>query len=148
MATFTGYGLSFRYPEEWELIENEGEDGTVMLHAQSASTAYWSLTLLPGREPFREVLAAVSESLQSEYDEVELHWGEAATVAGETSQTATFEFVCHELPVIAEAVVFDTGGRTALVLAQYADAESEEYETLLERMTASLRPAQQSAANA
>ena len=143
MATYEGYGLSFRYPEDWELTESRGEDGGHTVHVQSDGTAFWSLNLSEGVLQPDEVFEAVAGGLEGFYDDIERHHVEdPVCIGGTVGVASTLECVCHELPVIAEAVVFhyphEGTDYTALVLAQYADVESDEFEILLERMTASI----------
>ena len=140
MASFDRDGLSFRYPEEWELSEGSDDAGNVTVHVQSPQTAFWSLTISAGQIEPNDVFDAVAAALRSEYDAIELHPGrEPATISGQQATTCTIEFVVHELPVICECGVFAFADQTVLVMTQYADVEAEQSETLLDRMTASLR---------
>lgn len=147
MATYDNRGVQFRYPAEWELSEDEDDSGQTMVHVQSPATAYWSLTLTDGRQQAEPLFDAVADALGSEYGELDQHTPEITDpIAGHAAVARTFEFVVHELPVVAEARVVwidedndAAAARTALVLWQYADAEAEEVETLLERMTASIQ---------
>ena len=145
MALYDSHGIRFRYPEDWELTESEeAGDGELAVHVQSPGTAFWSLTLQPAGPSEADLFEATAAALRDEYGDVDVvPTGAAADIAGCPASGCTIEFVCHELPVIAEAVVFETPlgdrPRVGLVLCQYAELESEAVETLLERMTASIQ---------
>ena len=144
MATYDYGGVKFNYPDDWELSEDEDDAGQASIHVQSPATAFWSLNLAAGRNEPAPLFEAIAEALESEHGPVDRISPEITDpLGGQPAAAETFEFVVHELPAVAEARVAtftNTTGpdRTALVLWQYADAESDEVEVLLERMTASL----------
>lgn len=143
MARYSRDGISFAYPEDWE-VSDEEHDGELAVHVQSDSTAFWSLMVTPGKNDPGPILEAAAAALESEYDEVDR--GELdgrSRLAGRPAVGQTIEFVVHELPALAEARVCwvdaeTDDARTVFVLSQYADLESESVEMLLERMTDSL----------
>ena len=133
---FTGLGLRFRYPVDWELTEQIGET-EANITVSSSGTAFWSVTVLRERpEPF-DVLRAALLAFEDEYDELDIRESEVE-LASRRVASVEVEFVCLELLNTACLHAFQTDRATILVLHQFNDDDSDEYEPILEQISQSL----------
>ncbi len=133
---FTGLGLRFRYPEDWELSEELGED-EACITVNSPSTAFWSVTVIRERPEPLDVIRAVVQAYEEEYDELDLIESEVE-VAMRQVQAIEIDFVCLELTNTAHVRAFQTDVSTILVLYQLNDNELDSLEPVLDQITSSL----------
>lgn len=134
---FDGHGIHFEYPEDWILHEQSSPD-EITVTVNSPETSFWSFTLLLDRpDPYR-VVETVIDALREDYSDVDVYTNEDRL--GDLSAVARdVDFVCHELigsAFIRAAVI---PGGTLLVFYQGADIELEETQSLLERISKSLK---------
>ena len=133
---FTGLGLRFRYPEDWELSEQIGES-EASITVTSPQTAFWSVTVLRDRPDPMDVLRAVMVAFEDEYDELDAIELEVE-IAMRRVVALELEFVCLELTNTARLHAFQTDRTTILVLYQLNDGESDDHEPILKQITQSL----------
>jgi hypothetical protein len=134
--TYEGNGIRFRYPAEWELVEQEDGDSTSITVA-SPDTSFWSVSLFRGGPSPQELVASALEAFREEYDEVDVYpsdekMGDRPGVASDV------DFVCFELINSAFLRAFQTDHFTVLVLYQGFDGELTETRPVLEAISASL----------
>lgn len=133
---FSGLGIRFRYPDEWELSEELGED-EASITVSSPESAFWSVTVMRRRPDPQEVLDTVVEVFREEYDELDVEFGQTA-LANRQVPAVEIDFVCLELTNTALLRSFRTGRFTVLVLAQLTDEDQDEHEETLDAISASL----------
>ncbi len=133
---YTGLGLRFRYPADWELSEDLGET-EANVTVSSPQTAFWSVTVLRHRPEPLDVLRAVIRAYEEEYDELDIVESEIE-VAMQQVQAIEIDFVCLELTNTAFLCSFETGAVTVLVVSQLNDGELEASAGVLEQITHSL----------
>ena len=68
---FHGLGIQFRYPDDWTLTEELGDD-EVSITVASSETAFWSVTILRHRPDPDAVLQTAIETFRDEYDELDV----------------------------------------------------------------------------
>ncbi|WP_437185098.1 hypothetical protein SH668x_002188 [Planctomicrobium sp. SH668] len=132
---YRGHGLTFKYPNGWELTEEPGED-TFTVSVTDMGT-FWSATVLQGRPLASKVLSEAVEAFDSEYDDVDEYPAESI-LSGMKASAVNLEFVSLELINCVYLRAVEIGSRTLFVMAQVTDHEREEYEPLFEEMSASL----------
>jgi hypothetical protein len=74
-AHFNHYGISFQYPENWTLDEEEMEDLPEEHHAvtvYSPGGAFWTVTVHPRNADPRKLAKAAAKAMKEEYDGVEV----------------------------------------------------------------------------
>jgi hypothetical protein len=134
---FQEEGISFRYPDNWQLEREEGEDSwTVML--QSPGTAFLTLTCdhdMPAQE---EVAEATLEALRAEYPGLEAT-ACVDTLAGQMAVGHDIQFFSLDLTNTCWTRSIYTEAGTILVLCQVNDLELQQYEPVLRAVCASLR---------
>jgi hypothetical protein len=130
-------GISFRYPGNWSLEREEGEDGwTVLL--QSPGTAFMTLTCDSSGATPEEIAEATLEALQVDYPGLEAS-PQVDTLASQMAVGHDIQFFSLDLTNTCwtRSIYSDAG--TILVLCQANDLELEEYEPVLRAICASLK---------
>lgn len=130
-------GISFQYPENWQLGQTQDDETSVQVTVSSPNTAFWSLSVYPGERDVRLLLQEVLQAMQAEYPELEYEqadqWIDKQPLVGYDIQ-----FLCFDLTSTALVRVFTHRGATCLVLAQAEDRELEVAEPVFQAMIVSL----------
>ncbi|HET6327122.1 MAG TPA: hypothetical protein VFG04_20745 [Planctomycetaceae bacterium] len=133
---YEGHGISFRYPANWELTEQEDDEATSITVA-SPETSFWSISLFQDSPSPQEVLNSAVEAFREEYAEADIY-PSTARVGKRAGLARDVDFVCFELISSAFLRAFQTRRYTVLVLYQGFDGELETTRPLLEAISASL----------
>lgn len=120
---YSGFGLQFLYPDDWELSE-EVDDEQASITVSSPETAFWSATVIRNRPDPHSVLRAALRAFEEEYEELDIEEAEEA-IGDHQSAAAEVNFVCLELTNTAILRVAAMPHFTLLVLYQFQDAEQE-----------------------
>jgi hypothetical protein len=133
---YSDHGIRFRYPESWELTEEEYERDVVVSVA-SPDTSFWTLSLLGGGPDPERVICEVVETFRGEYVEIDEY--EAETKIQDIDCLARdLQFMQYELINSAFLRAWRAGPTTILVLYQGMDEELEHTRPILEAISASL----------
>ena len=135
-ATYQAHGVRFRYPGEWELSEQQDPE-QLSITVASPATAFWTLSLFASCPDPEDVIETVLDAFREEYDELDEYPADEK-VGRRAAIGRDIDFVCLDKLNLAAVRSFRTRQFTALVLFQLTEAEREEIEPILERMTASL----------
>jgi hypothetical protein len=133
---FQGLGIRFRYPDDWRLSEEIGDD-EVTITLNSPETAIWSATIMRHRPDPEEVLQSAIEVFRAEYDDFDIEQSQIR-LANREVPAADIDFVCFEMTSSAHLRAFRTGQFTVLVLYQSTDADMQDHEDTLEAICDSL----------
>lgn len=134
--TYHSHGVRFRYPADWELIE-QSQDNELSITVASPETSFWSLTLLSDGPSPERIMDSAVVAFEDEYEELDIYNSEAS-ICDRRSVARDVEFVCLELVNSAFLRAFRLGERSALVLYQGTDHELEETLEILEGISSSL----------
>jgi hypothetical protein len=137
LQTYEQDGISFRYPANWKLEQEESDNGwTVFL--QSAGTSFVTITLDTDMPPLEQVLETALETLRSDYPTLE---AEACveTLAGQLALGHNIQFFALDLTTTCYTRCFHCEQGTVLVLCQADDLELEESDPAFQAILASLR---------
>lgn len=133
---FRGLGIRFRYPDDWRLSEEMGED-EVMITLSSPESAFWSATVMRHRPDPEDVLQAAIDVFREEYDDLDI--AEMQTrLANRQVPAADVDFICFEMTSTAHLRAFRTGQFTVLLLSQSTDADIDDHEDTLAAISESL----------
>lgn len=135
--TYTGLGIRFRYPSDWQFQERQSESEASFLVA-SPDTSFWSLTLFFEQPSPDDVLEAALDAFREEYDDLDIYPVDSTPLFSD-SLARDLEFVCLELINSAFLRVFHTECFTALVLYQATDHELEQTRSVLEGISNTLQ---------
>jgi hypothetical protein len=134
---FQEEGLSFRYPDGWQLEREDSDSGwTVLL--QSPGTAFLTVTADGSLPTVEDMAETALEALRSDYPSLEAE-ERVDTLAGQMAVGHDMRFFSLDLTNTCWTRCFYSGAGTVLVLAQAADLDLEQYEPALRAICASLR---------
>lgn len=134
--TFTGSGVLFRYPDDWFLAEERGEDDFTIT-VSDGDTTQWSVTLMPGRPQPKEVLKQAIRAFKEEYSDLDVNESRLK-LAGYAANAADLDFECFELLNAAFLRTFRTERFTVLVMYQATGHELDSLEPVFNDINASL----------
>jgi hypothetical protein len=123
-AVFEKFGVRVLYPENWQLIDVDGESTPLEFTLQSQETAYWTLYIYPPGHEVRPKVKEIVEGLQDEYKEVEVLPTEE--VIGDT-KTKGVDMAFFYLDLLVEARIRTLRTPSATLIWHY-QAESREFE--------------------
>ena len=70
-VTYEKHGVVFKYPDVWELIEQQDDDD-VLLTVAADDSCFWTLRILPQGPPPPQVVDSCVEAFRDEYEEVDI----------------------------------------------------------------------------
>jgi hypothetical protein len=129
-------GFRIEYPDGWQLVEEADEERHVVTVSRDETT-FCTVTLLFDRPDPLEVLDAVQQALEDEFQDVDAQ-DQTGQLGGLKSTVRTMEFVCWDLTNSAIAHAARGKRFTLLVLAQFTDSEQAEVESVLQGIAKSL----------
>ena len=132
----THFGIRFRYPDSWDLSEQQSENELTITVA-SPTTAFWSLTLFEDGPRPEELIELAVEAFRDEYEELDVYSAKVE-LCHRASVARDLEFVCLELLNSAFLRSFRTGNFSVLILYQGTDQELAETREVLESISSSL----------
>ena len=136
-ALFNKLGISFQYPDNWALDEDDALAGRKSVTVYSPGGAFWSVSVHPSStHPLRMAKAAV-EAIKEEYAELEIEEARE-TIAGR--ETVGFDLSFYYLDLVNSASVrcFRTDQATYTVFCQAEDHEFDQLHLVFLAMTTSL----------
>ena len=95
-SEYINHGIRFEYPENWEIEENETDLECRTVSLYSPSGAFWSLSTHPRSADPHQLLEAVTEAMQSEYQQVEVE-EVTETITDHTLLGRDINFFCLDL---------------------------------------------------
>lgn len=109
-------GLSFAYPPDWSLTEEQQPDGPSVM-VSSDGTAFCSFMLMPDRPDVSHVLDTALAAFRESYDELDTEPVECR-LASRDAQGLDVDFYCLELLNSAWLRAFRTGRYTVFMMFQ------------------------------
>ena len=129
-------GISFRFPENWRMDREEGEDGwTLML--QSPGTAFLTLTCDNSGSTREEMAQAALDALRDEYPGLEAE-PSVELIADQLGIGHDMQFFSLDLTNTCWTRSFYSESGAVLILCQVNDLELDEYGPVLRAICASL----------
>lgn len=136
-AVFEKLGISFQYPDNWTLEEEEAQVGRGSVTVFSPGGAFWSVTVHPQEVDPSDLARAAADAIREEYKEVETE-ETAETVAGYTMVGYDLNFYCLDLITTACVRSLRTGRATYTLFCQAEDHDFDELRAVFRAITASL----------
>tara|TARA_R110002111_G_scaffold153375_1_gene220165 strand:- start:121893 stop:122351 length:459 start_codon:yes stop_codon:yes gene_type:complete len=123
MKLFDEYGISFEYPNDWELSKEVDEtNGEIQISVNGPDSSFWMISLFFAEIPEEELLKLSLKVFQDEYDELDVYEVKAQ-LAGKKCLGYDIEFVCSELINSAYQRVFKAELFTVFILYQGNDLD-------------------------
>jgi hypothetical protein len=139
-AHFHKYGISFQYPENWTLDEEEMEDLPEEHHAvtvYSPGGAFWSVTVHPQHADPKKLTRAAAKAMREEYEGVEVE-DAVETYLDRDLAGYNFNFIYLDLTNTAQIRGLRSGSATYTIFCQAEDREFESIQKVFQAMTVSL----------
>jgi hypothetical protein len=137
MKDFFEDGLSFCYPDDWQIDRKPSEEGwTVEL--QSPGTAFAVIQMDRTMPAIEHVAQTTLAALREDYPKLEAQTA-IDMLAGEMAVGHDIEFFCLDVPTTCWTRSFYAAAGTVLVLCQVTDVDQETFEPMLRGICASMR---------
>jgi hypothetical protein len=137
-ATYQNFGVSFMYPENWQLADETAEgEGPKSVTVQSPTGGFWSLHVYqPAVEPL-ELAEQVKLTMETEYPGLE---SQLATedVGDEKLIGFDMDFYCLDFVISAQVRSLRKEKRTYVMLCQAETRDFEKLSPVFQAMTISL----------
>lgn len=133
---FNEDGLSFRYPANWTLEREDGDQGWTV-SVQSPDTAFVVLCCDQTMPTTEEMTETALEALQADYPDLEAEECQD-TLAGQPAIGHNIHFISFDLTNTCWTRSFYSDAGTVLVMCQTSDVEGEQNEPVLRALLASL----------
>lgn len=138
LIQFQNHGVHFCYPDVWQLEEVGSDDDDILITVSGDGTCFWSIHILSNSPPPPQVIESCVAAFTDEYEDADATVSERL-LAEMPAYARDVEFSCYDLMNTASLQSVRTSDFTLLVLWQGADHELEEYRSVLEAMTDSVR---------
>jgi hypothetical protein len=127
IATFSGLGVRFQYPGNWQVSQDGDCDFPLSVSVHSPTGAFCSIAIYPLDEDPHQAARRFSETLLEEYEDIEVF--EVTPHEADNRVDGEFElnFYCLDFLITARIVGFRTTQHTLVILSQ---AESREFDDL------------------
>jgi hypothetical protein len=139
-AHFNRYGISFQYPENWTLDEEEMEDLPEEQHAvtvYSPGGAFWTVTVHPRNSDPKKLVSAAVKALKEEYEGVEVEDAQESCLNHDLIGH-DFNFIYLDLTNTAQIRGLKCPNATYTIFCQAEDREFEVIQKVFQAMTVSL----------
>lgn len=135
--TFSKFGISFLYPDNWALDEQDAEGEAESATVYSPGGAFWSVSIhSPSSDP-KDLAEAAVEAMRAEYPELEQE-PTYQLVEGHKVHGADLGFYYLDLTNSAFVRSFRTPLATYVVFYQAEDREFQQLEQVFDAITKTL----------
>jgi hypothetical protein len=137
-ATFENLGISFQYPENWQLDEDEIRAGQSAVTVYSPGGAFWSVALHTASTAGPAKMAeAALDTMRKEYDDLDAE-PVRETIAGHDLVGFDLNFFCLDLTNTACIRALRADHTTYTIFFQAEDREYSDISTVFAAMTLTL----------
>ena len=136
-AVYDKMGISFQYPDNWDLDERDALEGERGVTVYSPGGAFWSVLLQPAGVDPQESADAALATLRKEYEELDAEPAEEQ-IGGQDLVGFDANFYYLDLTNTAYIRAFSTPDACYLILCQAEDRELAETDAVFRAMTTSL----------
>jgi len=136
-AEFRKLGISFQYPDNWALDEEDALAGRRSVTVCSPGGAFWSVSVHPRSTDPAMLAKAAVDAMKAEYDDLETEEIQE-TIAGRQTIGYDLSFYCLDLTSTASVRCIRTDRATYTVFCQAEDREYDKVRAVFLAMTTSL----------
>ena len=137
-AKFDKLGLSFQYPENWTLDEEDALAGRKSATVYSPGGGFWSVALHPPTADAEKMAEAAVDAMRQEYDDLDAEKVEQQSFAGYELFGYDLSFYCLDLISTAEVRCVDSARGPLTIFRQAEDREFERIRPVFDAITFSL----------
>lgn len=136
-AEFRKLGITFQYPENWSLDEEDALAGRRSVTVFSPGGGFWSVSVHPRSTDPQKLARAAVNAMQEEYKEVETEEIQE-TVAGRPAVGYDLNFYYLDLTNTAKVRCLQTDQATYSIFCQAEDREFDRIQVVFGAITKSL----------
>lgn len=136
-AKFEKLGISFQYPDNWTLDEEDAPAGGKSVTIYSPGGAFWSVALHPGSADPAQLAKVAVDAMRQEYEELEAEQTRE-TLAGRELIGYDLNFYYLDLTNTARIRCLRTDQTTLTIFCQAEDREFDRVELVFQAITTSL----------
>lgn len=136
-ATFDNMGITFQYPDNWQLDEEELRGGQSAVTIYSPGGGFWSVAVHAASAAPARMAQAALDAMRKEYEDLEAE-PVNETIAGHELVGFDLNFFYLDLTSTAGIRSLRAGGTTYTVFFQAEDREYSEIGRVFDAMTVSL----------
>jgi hypothetical protein len=118
---YAGHGVTFEYPEKWELTE-QVQDDECLITVSGPGTSFWSVGLFRDKPHAEIVLDTVVAAFRDDYPDLDVYPVEDE-ILDQPANGFDLEFFCLELVNTAFVRSFLARDFTVMILCQSEDSE-------------------------
>jgi hypothetical protein len=136
-AEFDRLGISFQYPENWTLDEEDALAGRRSVTLYSPGGGFWSVALHPETASPTYLARGVVQAMKEEYEDLEAE-ETSETLAGREMIGYDLNFFCFDLTNTAQIRCVQVAQTTYSIFCQAEDREFDRIHRVFQAITASL----------
>lgn len=136
-AHYDNLDVSFLYPENWQIVDEEPDDWPRGVSVQSPEGGYWELKIYPSHVDCHELNNEVLAAMHQEYTDLESD-AVSEDIADLPAVGYNLTFFCLDLLVISHVRSLHVGSRTYLLTCQAENREFEREKPVFDAITRSL----------
>lgn len=138
-AVYENFGLSFMYPENWQLSDESGEvdAGAKTVTVNSPGGGFWTVAVYEPAEDPQSLADQFRVTMEGEYEGLEAQPMEE-TIGKATATGYDMDFYCLDFVVSARVRALRVGKRTFVLSCQAESREFDQVAPVFEAMNYSL----------
>ncbi len=136
-ATFDRLGISFQYPDNWTLDEEDALAGRESVTVRSPGGAFWSVSIHPRSADPAELARTALQTMKQEYQDLDAEQAHEE-LAGRQLVGFDMNFYCLDLTNTAEVRCVKADRATYTFFAQAEDREFDKVQLVFRAMATSL----------
>lgn len=136
-ARFAKLGISFQYPDNWTLDEEDALAGRQSVTVYSPGGAFWSVAVHPRSADPARLAQGAFDAMRQEYEELDAEESREV-IAGHQTVGYDLNFFALDLTNTAQVRCLQTDRATYSIFCQAEDREFAEIERVFQAITASL----------
>jgi hypothetical protein len=130
------FGIKFMYPDNWQIVEEEGDDWPKSVTVQSPEGAFLSLFLYEGSVALRDLAREALQAMQQEYEDLE--YEEILQPSDGSDYGFNIDFYYLDLVVTAQIRVALLPEKAVLWQSQAENRDFDKTELVFRAITTSL----------
>ena len=136
-AQYENLDVSFMYPENWRIVDEQSDDWPRGVSVQSPEGGYWELKIYPSLVDRGQLNDQVLAAMRQEYADLESD-PVCEDIVDLSAVGYNLTFFCLDLLVISHVRSLHVGGRTYLLTCQAENREFEREKPVFDAITRSL----------
>jgi len=136
-VNFAKLGISFQYPDNWTLDEEDALAGRKSVTVYSPGGAFWSVAIHPRWADPAQLAQSAVDAMRQEYEHLDAEESREV-IAGHRTVGYDLNFFALDLTNTAQVRCLRTDRATYTIFCQAEDREFAEIERVFQAMTASL----------